>query len=277
MNFESGYRGIIWILTRRFLSKDIVMVSNSLKDLKSEIKGLKLNYFGCGFGKYDLAIEIEHESPRVISGLINQLRENLEKKLGSKNNNNFCPSLTLSKKLGGRLKERGPIRAYTFYSISHPNAEKFLDLIKKYKEMNEIELCWNTSTYSFIFTIGGKKYSDVWEKILRLRKYIIESDKEILIDVRTFFLLEWDDNKKDLAKDEAGNEDIPATIYIKSQSYRITCHFDIFEMPGYYDKFIRVNANSLYDIQKIVHNLREENKDIENTATYPLYKNERGE
>jgi len=276
VRFDNDYRGIIWILTRRFLSESIHAVFISLRDLIHSIGGFELNNFGCGFGKYNLVIELTHKSPRTISSLVWQLGEQL--KISSIcEENNFSPSLTLGKRILGNSIGQLPIRTYSFFCIKHSKIKLFQNYMKKYQDIDDFELIWNSSSYNYLLILSDSSYFNICKRIFDIRKAITKIDKNILVDGRTFFSLAWDKEQEDLARDKIEKEKIIAPIFVKTKGYQICESDSIFEMPGYYDKFIYQTGNSLYEIQKHVHTLMAKNPLIENTSTYPLMENSGGE
>jgi len=273
--------------TRDFLKGDIQKIWRNVQRLQGS---LQLNYFGCCFGRYDIAVEFDHVNPRVLSSLVWRLHEQLKE--AGLAENNFCPSLTLCKKICGESHAFShPIRVYTFINTKHEKTNEFLSIACEYvqeksKQITSIELFWNTSTYSFMLTIQGERFYDIYQVLLEFK----ETSESAINEISTLFTLRWDPKKVDFQKDlvfqrEECTKEILAIVYVKLKNSKksqvlnlpdgFVTLFDIahqFENPGYYDMCLGIKKPTLAEIKEAVYELRNYNKNcIESTSTILLF------
>ena len=180
VQFSSDYSAIMWISSKGVTRDHEVEVVNTIRN---KLKN-KLTFVGHCFGRYDLIVEFNADSAKVASNTVCDLQEELAKKLrislqklaeksrvSLETEDPICSSLTLGNKLilspnGGKAEGAHPLKIYSFLKPkrSQINLEKTISYLD-----STMEISWITSTYSFLFTMVGSNFYEIFKKFLDFR------------------------------------------------------------------------------------------------------------
>ncbi len=213
IRFSPDLHAIMWISTKGVLREDerkILEIANDSGYLKEK----KTIFSGYCFGRFDLIIEFKDTSARVASNVLCELQDAIAAR-----GYPICSSLSLGAKVIGDDEKddklpKKPIRIYTFLipKVNGVPLKNSLDILNKLdSEMkdSEAELYWTASSYSFLLTVSGDSFHNMFSKVSEFR----DLTEDYFSDSCSYVGLEWEGEENKVEGDT-----IKALTFVKLSS-----------------------------------------------------------
>jgi hypothetical protein len=275
---------VVWVSSGALSFRNAGRFFDGVSDTKPSHTNIVFE--GCSFGKYGAVVDFVSESPRVGSYFARKIHDVAES-FQKSGRPPISTSLFLGQKVlvsshQGRDKLDEPLKAYLFLN---PTAiepiRSSVKAIHAYVKRNaDLDLCWNNSAFSFLVTLKGVSFYDMFSKVVALRKEINGP-----VSTSTFFALRWDSENQAFYRDKpkkihGKTKKIPAIVYVKlrvageralgskllinSKDWckMFSCRVQQLRRPGWLDECLCLEMNRAYDIMNAVCDLREDNEDV---------------